>query len=189
MNVFGHWAKKFQNLILLCSAGPSKKQPMCPEVLFDKEKVFQRKVLFYKCFRILIRNVCTFKKIVVLVPKTLLYVSWGTLSEKFLYQKISFFWKNLSDFERKVFGLLAKLFPARLSSFHSTFAEEGFRENFLGKKVFFNASRLEAKNCLLKRNQIEREIFILRVRRNFLRKNILFKVIWYIFSGISSKKL
>ena len=38
VNLFGHWGKIFQNFVLLCSAGPSKKQPMCPEVLCDEKQ-------------------------------------------------------------------------------------------------------------------------------------------------------
>ena len=107
---------------------------------------------------------------------------------KFLYQKI-LFCKMLPGIEGKNFGLLGKLFPARLSSFRSTFAEERFREKFLKKKSFFIVSRLGAKNRLLKGHQDEYQNFILRVRWIFFRKNILFKVIWYISSGFLSKNI
>ena len=40
---------------------------------------------------------------------------------------------------------MLKLFPVRLSSFHSTFAEEGFRENFLEKSFFSMFPDLEPK--------------------------------------------
>ena len=104
-------------------------------------------------------------------------------------KKLFFFCKILSGIEAKYFELLGKLFPARLSSFRSTSAEEGFREKFLEKSFFFIVSRLGAKNRLLKEHQDECENFILRVRWSFFRKNILFKGIWYIFSCISSEEL
>ena len=143
-------------------------------------------MFFYKCFRTLIRKVFTFKKIIVLVLKPLFYVSWGTFSEKIFVSKISFFCIILSDLERKIFGLSTKLFSGRLSLFHSTFAEEGFREKNLEKK-FFHCFQSWSKNWLLKKHQVECKNFYLRVRKFFLSKNIPFKVIWYFFSGISSE--
>ena len=53
-------------------------------------------------------------------------------------KKLFFFCKILSGIEAKYFGLLGKLFPATLSSFRSSSAEEGFREKFLEKGVFFS---------------------------------------------------
>ena len=94
----------------------------------------------------------------------------------------------LRGLEGKYFGLLGKLFPARLSSFRATFVEEGFREKFLKKKSFFIVSTLGAKNRLLKEHQDEYQNFILRVRWIFFRNKDLFKAIWYISSGFSSKK-
>ena len=44
LSLLGHWANNLQNFVLFCSAGPSKKQPMCPEVLCDEKILFQRKV-------------------------------------------------------------------------------------------------------------------------------------------------
>ena len=64
--------------------------------------------------------------------------------EKFCIKKI-FFCRTLSDLERKIFALSAKLFSARLSSFHSTFAEESLREKFLEKKTFLLFPDLEQK--------------------------------------------
>ena len=106
---------------------------------------------------------------------------------KFLHKMLCFC-QMLPGIEGKYFGLLGKLFPARLSSFRSTFAEEGCREKFLERKSFFIVSRLEAKNRLLKEHQDENQNFILRARWILFRKNILFKVTWYISSGFSSKK-
>ena len=106
-------------------------------------------------------------------------MSWRNFQRKFLYQK-ALFYKTLSDLERKIFGLSAKLFSARLSKFHSTFAEEGFRENFLEKEVFFIASRLGAKSRLLKKHQFVCENFILGVLRKFWEKNFVSKKSFFV---------
>ena len=123
--------------------------------------------------------------------KSILYVQRNVLGENrnLCIKKLFFFCKILLGIESNNFGLLGKLFPARFSSFRSTSAEEGFREKILEKSFFFIVSRLGAKNRLLKEHQDECENFILRVRWSFFRKNILFKVIWYIFSCISSEEM
>ena len=51
----------------------------------------------------------------------------------------------LPGIEGEYFGLLGNLFPAGLSSFRSTFAEEGFREMFLQKSFFSLFQDLEQK--------------------------------------------
>ena len=84
---------------------------------------------------------------------------------------------------------MAKLFPIRLSSFHSTFAEEGFREIFLETNVFFIVSRFWAKTRLLKKHQVECVNFILRVRRNFLRKTYFLKLFGIFFWYFERKKV
>ena len=157
MHLFGHWAKNFQKFVLLCSAVP-----------------WRNLVFFYNCFPSLIGKVCTFEIINCLgCINSVLRVVRKVLGKKFC-SKNSIFVKNLPAFERKIFWLLAKLFPAMLSTFHSTFAEEGFRENFLEKEVFFIVFRLGAKTRLLKKHQVECENFNLHVRRKFCRKNINF---------------
>ena len=178
MNLFGHWAKNVPNFVLLCSAGPSKKQPICPEVFCDeKQKVsnVSNKGVFYNCLRITIANVCTFeKKLIVLVLQTLLYMSRGTFSEKIFVSKSSFFVRcyralreNISDFWRSCFRQgchhSVLLLPRKVSG-----------KNFSEKKSFFIVSRLGAKNRLLKGHQNECENFILRVRWSFFRKKIFF---------------
>ena len=135
LSFLGHWANNFQKFVLFCSVGPPKKQPMCPEVLCDEKKMFQRKVFFYKCFQIFGKVVSS--KIVIIL-------------------------------------------------FH--FCRGRFEGNF-SPITYFIFSRLGAKTRLLKKHQVECENFILRVRRNFLRKNILFKVIWYNFSGFFERKI
>ena len=163
MNLFGHWAKTVQNFVLLCSAGPSKKATFVSRGnLWRKTKCWEEGV-FHKCLGIMIGKVCTFEKKLSWFWKLYSTCSEERSCRKLLYQKTLLFRKKLSVFERKIFGLLPKLFPARLSSFHSTSAEEGFREKFLEKKPFFIVSRLGAINRLLKKHQDEYQNFILRV--------------------------
>ena len=114
---------------------------MSPEVLCDEKKLFQmfqRKVFFKIVYGLWSEKIAlSKKKIIVLVLKTLYYVSRGTFSEKTFVWKSSFFCKILPGIKGKYFGLLGKLFPARLSSFRPTFAGEAFMENFSRKKFFF----------------------------------------------------
>ena len=96
---------------------------------------------------------------------------------KFLYQKALFYknfirpWeKNFRSFGQVVFGTVVKI------PFY--FCRGRFQGKISRKKVFFIVSRLGAKTRLLKKYQFGCENFILRVRRNFLGKNIVFRVIW-----------
>ena len=197
MNLFGHWAKNFQSFVLLCSsAGPSKKQPMRPEVVCDeKQKVsnVSKKGVFSWLFTDYDRKSLHFrKKVILLVLKSLFYVSRGTFSEKI---KI-FVSKSSFSFVKSCWAL-----SQIISDFWGSCFRQGFHHSVLllprkvsGKKFskkvfFFIVSRLGAKNRLLNEHQDECENFILRVRWRFFRKNILFKVIWYIFSCISSEEL
>ena len=197
MNLFGHWAKNVQSFVLLCSpAGPSKKQPMCPEVVCDEKQkvsnVSKKGVFFIIVYGLWSEKFALSEKNISLGSKnSILCVQRNVLGENqnLCNKQLFFFCKILSAIEAKFFGLLGNLFPARLSSLRSTSAEEGFREKFLEKSFFFIVSRLGAKNRLLKEHQDESENFILRVRWSFFRKNILFKVIWLTFSCILSKEL
>ena len=65
-------------------------------------------------------------------------------------KKFFFFCKILSGIEAKYFGLLGKLFPARLSSFRSNSAEEGFREKFF-EKNFFHCFQTWSKKSTIER--------------------------------------
>ena len=156
MKLFGHWAKSVQNFILLCSAGPSKKQPISPEVLCDEKQkvsyVSNKGVFFIIVYGLRSQMFAlSKKKLIVLVLKTLLYVFRGMFSEKIFVSKSSFFCKMLPGIEGKYFGLLGKLFPARLSSFRSTFAEGGFREKFFEKKLFFHCFQTWSKKSTIER--------------------------------------
>ena len=71
-------------------------------------------------------------------------------NQNFCIKKHFFFYKILSGIEAKYFGLLGKLFPARLSSFRSTSAEEGFREKFL-EKSFFHCFQTWSKKSTIER--------------------------------------
>ena len=194
MNLFGHWAILFQNIVLLCSAGPSKKQPMCPEVLCDEKtkcfKCFKERWFLITVFGLWSKTFALSKKNNCLGSKNpILRVQRNVLGKHFCIKKTLFFCKNISDFERKIFGLLPELFPAGLSSFNSTFVDEGIRAKFLEKKSFFLCFQTWSKNRLLEQHQNEYENFILRVRWIFFWNNILFIVIWYNFSCISSETL
>ena len=97
-------------------------------------KCFKKRCFSYNCLRIVIGEVCTFgKKTIVLVLKTLFYVSRGTFSEKIFVSK-SFFFLKIHGIWEKNFRIFVMLFPARLTSFHPTFAEEGFRGKISQKK-------------------------------------------------------
>ena len=104
-------------------------------------------------------------------------------------EKLFFFCKILSGNEAKYFGLLGKLFPAGLSSFRSTSAEEGFREKFLEKSSFSLFPDLEQRIDYWKDIKMNVETLFYVSGGVFIRQNILFKVIWYIFSCISSDEL
>ena len=162
MNLFGHWAKKFQSFVLLCSStGPSKKQPICPEVVCDeKQKVsnVSKKGVFSWLFTDYDRKSLHFrKKIVFLFLKTLFYVSGGTFSEKIkiFVSKSSFSFvksyralrQNLSDFWGSCF---------RQGCHHSVlFLPRKVSGKNFSKIFFFIVSRLGAKNRLLKEHQDE----------------------------------
>ena len=105
---------------------------------------------------------------------------------KFLYQK-ALFLLNFTGHWVKIFRAFGEVVSGKvvIIPFYSCRGE--FRGRFISKKVFLIVSRLGAKNLPLKGHQDDCENFILRVRWNFLRKNILFMVIWYIFSCIWAK--
>ena len=162
MNLFGHWTKNAQSFALLCSStGPSKKQPICPEVVCDeKQKVsnVSKKGVFSWLFTDYDRKSLHFrKKIVFLFLKTLFYVSGGTFSEKIkiFVSKSSFSFvksyralrQNLSDFWGSCF---------RQGCHHSVlFLPRKVSGKNFSKIFFFIVSRLGAKNRLLKEHQDE----------------------------------
>ena len=75
---------------------------------------------------------------------SVLCIQRNVLGENFCIKKL-FFCKTLPGIEGRYFGLLGNLFPAGLSSFHSTFGEEGFRDMFLQKSFFSLFPDLEQK--------------------------------------------
>ena len=87
--------KMFKTLSYFVRQGHRKRNLCVQRYFVTKNKMiqmFQRKVSFYNCFRILIGKVCTFeKKIIVLFLKTLFYVSRGKISEEIFVSKSSFF--------------------------------------------------------------------------------------------------
>ena len=193
MNLFGHWAKNVQSFVLLSSsAGPSKKQPMCPEVVCDEKQNFSnvsKKGVFLiivyglwsEKFALSEKNNCLG------FNNSVLCIQRNVLGENFCIKKL--FFLRFHGFWEKKFRIFVKLFPARLSSFHSTFAGGGFREIF-SKKFFFIVSRLGAKNRLLKEHQDECENFILRVRWIFLGKRFflkLFDIFFHVFRAKDCK--
>ena len=108
--------------------------------------------------------------------------------ENFCIKKL-FFSKN-SRILREKFSNFCEVVSGMVDIIPSYFCRGRFQGKIFSKKVFFFiVSRLGAKNRLLKEQQDICENFILRVWWNFLRKNTLFKVIWYIFSCISSEEL
>ena len=109
MNLFGHWATNVQNVALFFSAGPSKKQPMSPEVLCDEKQnvssVSKKGVFVIIVYGLRSEKFALSKKNNCLGSKTLFYVSRGTSSEKIFVSKSYFFVKcyralreNFSDF-------------------------------------------------------------------------------------------
>ena len=73
----------------------------------------------------------------------------------------------------KCFQTFGKVVSSKIVIVLFYFAEEGLREVFL--EFFFSFFlKLAAKTRLLKKHQVECENFILRVRRNFLRKKHTF---------------
>ena len=106
---------------------------------------------------------------------SILPVQRNVFGENFCIKKL-FFCKYLSDFERKFFGLLAKLIPA-ICHHSILLLLRKVSEKIFSKKIFFIVSRLGAKNQLSKKHQDEYENFVLRVRWIIFRRNILFK--WF----------
>ena len=172
----GTGRKIFKTLSCFVQQGHGKSN-LCVRMYFvTKNILFQRTVFFYNCFRTLIGKVCTFEIINCLgCINSVLRVVRNVLGKKFC-SKNSIFVKNLPAFERKIFWLLAKLFPARLSSFHSTFAEEGFRENSLEKIFFFIVSRLEARNCYWKNIRLNVKTFFYVSGGSFSGKTYFLKL-------------
>ena len=180
MNLFGHWAKNVPNFVLLCSAGPSKKQPICQEVFCDEKQnvsnVSIKGVFFIIVYGLRSKRFALSKKNNCLGPKnSTLCVQRKVLGENFCI-KCSVFVKsyralkeNISDFWGSCFRQgchhSVLLLPRKVSG-----------KNFSEKKSFFFVSRLGAKNRLWKEHQDEYQNFILRVRWMFFRNNILLKL-------------
>ena len=182
MNLFGHWAKNVQSFVLLCStAGPSKKQPMCPEVVCDEKQNFSnvsKKGVFLiivyglwsEKFALSEKNNCLgFKNSVLCIQR-------NVLGENFCIEKL--FFSKISRILREKFSIFCEVVSGKVDIIPSYFCRGRFQGKNFSKKVFFViVSRLGAKNRLLKGHQDECKNFILRVRWSFFRKNILFKVI------------
>ena len=117
---------------------------------------------------------------------SVLCIQRNVLGESFCIKK--HFFLKFHGFWEKNFRIFVKLFPARLSSFHSTFAGGGFRENIL-QKVFFHCFQTWSKKSTIERTSRWMWKLYSTSPVDFLRKNVLFKVIWYIFSCISSEGL
>ena len=131
--------KMFKTLSYFLRQGHRKSNLCVQRYIVTKNKMFQmfqRMVFFYNCLRIMIERFALSKKNNSLGSKnSILCVQRNVLGANFCIKKL-FFCKNLSGIEGKYFWFLGKLFPARLSSFQSTFAEEDFREIFLEKSFF-----------------------------------------------------
>ena len=177
MSGWSFWEKPFvsQNFLLswIFSDTGRKISKLCPTLFFGRaiEKAtyasrgsLWRKTKGFKCFK----------------ERCFFMIVYGLWSEKFAFseknnslgsknsilcvqrnvlgenqnlciKKLFFFRKILSGIEAKYFGLLGKLFPARLSSFRSTSAEEGFREKFLEKSFFFHCFQTWSKKSTIER--------------------------------------
>ena len=183
--------KKFKTLSYFVRQG-HRESNLCARRYFVTKnkmfKMFQRKVFFCNCFRTMIGKVWTFEKKIVLVLKTLFYVSKGTFSEKFFVSKSSFCVKiyrplreNFSEFWRNCFRQgchpFSLLLPRKVSG------------KIFSKKSFCHFFQTWSKKSTFEKHQDECENFILRVRWKFLRKNIFWSYLFYFFSGISSEKL
>ena len=146
--------KKFETLSEFVRQGHRKNNLYVQRYFMTKYKMFQmfqRKAFFYNWLRITIGVVCIFEKNSSLGSKnSLLCVQRNVLGESFCIKKL-FFCKTLPGIEAKFFGLLGKLFPARLSSLRSTSAEEGFREKFLEKSFFLIVFQAWSKKSTIER--------------------------------------
>ena len=179
------WRTIFKNCRTLPGRAIEKATYVSGGTLWRKTKCLRERCFFINVFGLWSEKFSLSKKNCLGSKTSILRVLRNVLGENFCIKNL-FFCIILSELERKIFGLSTKLFSGRLSSFHSTFAEEGFREKNLEKK-FFHCFQSWSKNWLLKKHQVECKNFYLRVRKFFLSKNIPFKVIWYFFSGISSE--
>ena len=194
MNLFGHWAKNVQSFVLLSSsAGPSKKQPMCPEVVCDEKQNFSnvsKKGVFLiivyglwsEKFALSEKNNCLG------FNNSVLCIQRNVLGENFCIKKL--FFLRFHGFWEKKFRIFVKLFPARLSSFHSTFAGGGFRENIL-QKVFFHCFQTWSKKSTIERtSRWMWKLYSTSPVEFFLGKTFflkLFDVFFYVFRAKDCK--
>ena len=145
MNLFGHWAENVQSFVLLCSStGPSKKQPMCPEVVCDeKQKVsnVSTKGDFSYLFTDYDRKSLHFRKnIIFLVLKNpILCVQRNVLGEtqNLCIKKLFFFVKSYRSLRQKILDFWGSCF--RQGCHHSVlFLPRKVSEKTSWKKVFFS---------------------------------------------------
>ena len=105
MNLFAHWAENVQNFVLRSSAGPSKKQPMCPEVHCDEKQnassVSKNGVFFIIVYGLWSERFELSEKNNSLGSKnSILCVQKNVLGANYCIKKL-FFCKNLSGIEGK----------------------------------------------------------------------------------------
>ena len=101
MNLFGHGLKTVQNFVLLCLAGPSKKQPLCPEVICDEKQNVGRKVFFINVYGLWSEKFALSKKNCLGSENSILPVQRNVLVENYCIKKLFFFVKNYRSVREK----------------------------------------------------------------------------------------
>ena len=86
----------------------------------------------------MIGSVCIFEKKnkCLSFKNSVLCVQRNVLGENFCIKKL--FFLKTHGFWEKNFRIFVKMFPAKLTSFHPTFAEEGFSGKISRKKIFLS---------------------------------------------------
>ena len=171
MNLFGHWAKNVQSFVLLCSsAGPSKKQPMCPEVVWDEKQNFSnvsKKGVFFiivygiwsEKFALSEKNNCLgFKNSVLCIQR-------NVLGENFCIEKL--FFSKISRILREKFSNFCEVVSGKVDIIPSYFCRGRFQGKKFSKKVFFSLFP-----------DLEQKIDFLRNSRMFV------KTLFYVSGGI-----
>ena len=145
--------KMFKTLSYFLRQGHRKSNLCVQRYIVTKNKMFQmfqRMVFFYNCLRIMIGEVHFRKKIILLVLKTLFYVSRGTFSEQTFVSKSSFFVKTYRALRENISDFWGSCF--RQGCHHSILLlPRNISGKIFSKNVFFIVSRIGAKKSIIER--------------------------------------
>ena len=149
MNLFGHWAQSVQSFVLLCSsAGPSKRQPMCPEVVCDEKQIFSN-VSRKRCFFIIVYGLWSEKFALseknncLGIKNSVLCIQRNVLGKTFLYQKD--FFSKISRILREKFSNFCEVVSSKVVVIPFYFCWGRFQGKYSQKSFFSLFPDLEQK--------------------------------------------